>query len=107
MMNAFLAVRKMDILDALKDNWEVLVASFGLGGGGSAAAKKLLDSQQNKRLDVIEKELPTLKEGQKQLAERIDANTQMDRERYNNIEKNLDRIHTMLDNLTQHLLTNK
>ena len=86
--------------DWFANHWQELIASICLGGGTSVLGTKMIDKQQNKRIDKIEGRLTSIESD-------LTLNNGLDNQFRKELDNRLGNIESLNNRILEHLLNKK
>lgn len=87
-------------MDWIQQHWEGLLLALGAGGGSSVGVKKILDIEQNKRIEKLESKVSRIDSDLK-------VNSEADKQFKEAINMQLSDIRKSQETIINHLLNNK
>ncbi len=96
-----------EITDWLLIHWPELVAALGIGSGSAIGTKKLIDKNQNVRLDSLESKTIEMEKAITKLETDIETNTKFDKQFREQINQSMSEVKNQLDRILDHLLKSK
>lgn len=94
----------MSVFDWLNDHVIELVTALGVGGGGGMLGKKAMEKTSNKDIQEVKKKVECISIKIVDLENRIDMNTEFDKQLRKDIDGRLLRIENQNNLILQNLL---